>query len=80
MNFYLAMNKPKQKPLTPLAELVSSVGLTIMTGLRREAYFGKLTRGCFFWGILPQLLLFLTFQWYSSLQQSLASAERIFKF
>ena len=85
LNFYLAMKQAKAKALlTPLVELVSSVGLTIMIWFGgREVVFGKLTPGGLvaFLGYIATAAAPLSHisNGIQSLQQSLASAERIFE-
>jgi subfamily B ATP-binding cassette protein MsbA len=85
LNFYLAMRQAKAKALlTPLVELVSSVGLTIMIWFGgREVVFGKLTPGGLiaFLGYIATAAAPLSHisNGIQALQQSLASAERIFE-
>ncbi|NLJ49377.1 MAG: ABC transporter ATP-binding protein, partial [Candidatus Atribacteria bacterium] len=85
LNFYLAMKQARAIALlTPLVELVSSVGLTIMIWFGgREVVFGKLTPGGLvaFLGYIATAAAPLSHfsNGIQALQQSLASAERIFE-
>ena len=85
LNFYLAMKQAKAKALlTPLVELASSVGLTAVIWFGgREVVFGRLTPGGLvaFLGYLATAAAPLSHlsNGIQVLQQSLASAERIFE-
>lgn len=85
LNFYLAMKQAKAKALlTPLIELIASVGLTIMIWFGgREVVNGILTPGSLvaFLGYIASAAAPLSHLSTSiqAIQQSLASAERIFE-
>lgn len=85
LNFYLAMKQAKTKALlTPLVELVSSFGVTAVIWYGgREVIFGRLTPGGLvaFLGYLATAAAPLSHfsNGIQVLQQSLASAERIFE-
>ncbi|MDK2896082.1 MAG: ATP-binding cassette, subfamily bacterial MsbA [Candidatus Atribacteria bacterium] len=86
LNFNLAMKQVKAKAiLSPLVELISSCGLTLVVWYGgREVIYGNLTPG----GLIAFIGYLVTAanplahfsSGYQLLQQSLASAERIFEF